>query len=547
MGEALIGINLYGACQVRGLAPHSFEITGAKHKALFALLATTPTGCRTRRFLQETLWGVGDYESGRQNLRRAIADIKQAMGPAFGAVLRVSANDMTLDLGAAQIMGRPEDGAFLEGIEVRTPAFLRWLEEMRRRETVRLVEPSEPAPVDVEVLPTVVVIPFRAVGFTDDAQSVYGDWLAEEMSRSLSRSHLITVISHLSARRLALPSIDIQDVRSKLNASYCLIGTIRPQAGDMVLDADLIDCASGRLLWTRQQTVPAGTPFEAGLELADELVLTIGRTLTEEAIGHAGARPPQAVDDHRLVMAGVGLMHRPALRDFARSRDLLEEAARRAPRRAEVHAWLGKWHILSVFNEWSVDAAGDTARALDCTARALDIAPENSFCLTIDGFAQTNLMRRLDLAEQRYSAALRLNPSEALGWLLKGALQAFKDDGADAIQAAARARRLSPIDPFGYFYDTLSASAHLAAGDYEQALAFVDRSIASNDRHLSSLRSRITALHYLGRKEEARAAATLLLQRQPQFTVENYRRTHPAADFEIGRRVAKALTAAGIR
>lgn len=545
MVEKRIAINLYGACVIRALPPHSFEITGAKHRALFALLAAAPLGRRTRAFIQETLWGVADYESGRQNLRRAIADIKQAMGPLFAEVVEVTSTDLRLDLERVEWLGQPGQGVFLEGIDVRTPAFVRWLDDVRRRPAARAGAAPDAPRRDVEILPTVAVIPFRAVDGSPE-RSTLGDWIAEETSRALSRSHLMAIISHLSSRRLAKASIEISEVTSRLGAAYCITGTLRPAGGEIVLDADFIDCASGRLIWSRQCILPTGQWFEAGLDAVQGIVETVGRALTEESVSAVAGRSIEDIEDHRLVVAGVGLMHRPALRDFARARMMLEEAANRAPNRAEVHAWLGKWYVLSVFNQWSADIAADTQRSLDCTARALDLAPDNSFCLTIDGFAQNNLKKRMDIAERRFQLALQHNSSEALSWLLKGALLAFRDDGKGAIEAAGKARRLSPIDPFGYFYDTLSASAHLAGEDYEQALQFVERSISANDRHLSSLRSRITALHYLGRRDEARAAAQTLLQKQPSFTVEAYRRDHPAAEFDVGRRVANALIAAGI-
>jgi len=77
-------------------------------------------------------------------------------------------------------------------------------------------------------------------------------------------------------------------------------------------------------------------------------------------------------------------------------------------------------------------------------------------------------------------------------------------------------------------------------------LELADRSLARNDRHISTLRTKIVALHHLGRDEEARRAATDLLTRQPSFTVSGYRRNHPAMDYNFGKRAAEALSAAGI-
>jgi DNA-binding SARP family transcriptional activator len=70
--DKLLEINLFGASTIRSCEAGRFEVAGAKHKALFALLATAPFGRRTRSFLQEILWGVACYDTGRQSLRRAL-------------------------------------------------------------------------------------------------------------------------------------------------------------------------------------------------------------------------------------------------------------------------------------------------------------------------------------------------------------------------------------------------------------------------------------------------------------------------------------------
>ena len=547
MGEKLLAINLFGACTVRSLDVPAFEITGAKHKALFALLATAPFGRRTRGFLQETLWGAADYETGRQSLRRALADIKQIMGPAFGELIASSHAELTLDLSRVQFLGRPRQGEFLEGLEVRTPGFLRWRESVRENPSQldALFSLSHQPPA-LPILPVIAVIPFRALSGGPD-QALLGDWLAEEICRSLSRSHLLTVISHLSCREFAQTVVETSSVREKLSAAYCVTGSLRATGDEIVLDADFIDVQSGRLLWTRQFAGPAAEFSARWPQGIHSIVQAVGRTIADESLAHVAGRELHDIEDHRLIVAGVGLMHRLALRDFARSRVLLDEAIRRSPNTPETHAWLAKWYILSVFNHWSIDEAGDARKSLDCTARALDLSPGNSFCLTIDGFAQNNLLKRLDIASQRYEAALENNPNESLSWLLKGTLLAFQDDGAGAVEASALARRLSPIDPFGYFYDALSAGAYLALEDYAQALQLIDRSLATNDRHISSLRIRIAALHHLGQGEAARACAALLMQRQPQFSIEAYKRAHPAAAFATGQRVIEALKASGIQ
>ena len=542
----LLEINLFGACIVRSTGPVRYEITGAKHRAMFALLATAPFGRRTRSYLQDILWGTSCFDSGRQSLRRALSDVKALMGAEFEQVLTVNNTEISIDLSRLHFIGRPGGGEFLEGLDIRDNEFNDWLRGIRLSpEQLFSLFSASTQPPPPSILPMIAVLPFRLVyGAADHA--VLGDWLAEEICRSLSRSNLLTVISHLSARELSLSKVELARVREVLGVDYCVAGSLRVTGERAILDADCIDAQSGRILWTRQFTGPIAEFIGADSAPVTEVVRAIGQTIASEAVAHVDGRSVASLADHQLLIAGIGLMHQLKLSSFARSRDLIEEAIRRAPRAAEAHAWLGEWYVISVFNGWSTDRARDTRIAQACTARALDIDSENSFCLTIDGVVNNNLLLRMDIAGERFEAALDRNPNEAMAWLMSSVLCAYRDDGFEAVARAEKAMRRSPIDPFGYFYDSLASTAYLAAGNFTQALILADRSIARNDRHLSTLRARICALHFLGRADEAREAGAILLRRQPDFTVEDYRRSHPAADFKVGRNALTALSAAGV-
>jgi TolB-like protein len=546
MSDAVIAINLFGACAVQLATPGGVALTGSKHKALFALLATAPFGRRTRGFLQGMLWDAA-CSDGRQSLRRALADIKRVFGDeVFAAVLSSNNSELALDLTRVRFLGRPTAGPFLEGLGIREPRFQEWVAGVRANPAQFAgLFSRRPAPEHPDILPVVAVLPFRAI--TEEPGDVaLGDWLAEETSRSLARSRLLAVISHLSSRRIAQEPVDLAGVRNLLGADFCLSGSLRRCGGEHVLDADFTDVRTGRLLWTRRFADSSGSFLAASGEGLSVVVAAIGTTIADEALAHVRGALPADIDDHALLIAGVALMHRSTLREFTRARKLIEEAARRAPHAPEVHAWLGKWHVLTVINGWSADRARDTRAALDCTARALDLAPDNSLSLTIDGLAHNNLLRRLDLAEARYDEALQRNPSESLSWLLKGALHTFRYEGREAVRTARKARRLSPVDPFGYFYDALEAGAMLAVEDYPGALSLAERSLAGNARHISTLRVKIVALACMDREEEARASAATLMRLQPEFSVASYMASHPCADFPMGTMMQRALLRAGI-
>ncbi len=546
MSKKILAISLFGACIVRSTKPRIFEITGAKHRALFVLLVTAPFGRRSRTFLQDILWGISCYDTGRQSLRRALSDIKSLMGEQYGELITTNNTDVILDLEKIDFVTKPSDGEFLEGLNVREKCFLEWVHDIKiNPEKISLAKDGNDHGAPVKVIPSITVLPFKIV-WGDNNLNVLGDWFAEEVCRSISRSNLLHVISHLSSRKFAKQSIDISKVRSALDVDYCLSGSLRIDGDQIIVDADFINAESGYILWTRRFTGPLTRFLNGAAEGIDEIVRAIGGMLASDALRYVQDREVTQVDDQRLLIAGVELMHRATLAEFAKSRELITEALDRVPNSAEIHAWLGKWYTFCVFNGWSSDNKRDTQTAIDCTARALDLNPESAFCMTVDGFAQNNLLRKTDLAEKRYNQALKHNPNEALSWLLMGTMHAFRDDGEKALSANEKARKLSPIDPFGYFYDTLTATTHLAARDYAKTLEYAERSLLVNDRHLSTLRAKITALHFLGRSEEVKVAGLELVKRNPDFTISKYIKQHPAAQNQIGRDAVTALKAAGV-
>jgi TolB-like protein len=293
-----VEINLFGACVVRSAQPGGFEITGAKHKALFALLATAPFGQRTRPFLQETLWGTACYDTGRQSLRRALSDVKQIMGNSFADVLTSINSDIRLDLSRVSFIGRPDFGEFLEGIKIREVGFNRWLDAARLNpEQVYSLYGFASQPPPTPTLPAIAVLPFRTIAESPD-HAILGDRLTEEVCRSLSRSNLIAVICQWPARALHRQAVNIATVRSRLAVDYCVVGTLRAGATEIVLDADFLDMASGRTLWTRQFAGPIANLLSQPGEGMSKVVSDFGRAVTKDAIADVSGQVLAALLPH---------------------------------------------------------------------------------------------------------------------------------------------------------------------------------------------------------------------------------------------------------
>ena len=245
-------------------------------------------------------------------------------------------------------------------------------------------------------------------------------------------------------------------------------------------------------------------------------------------------------------MGAIALMHRLSLQDFDRARQLLQTLVDRTPRLAIPQAWMAKWHVLRVQQGWSQDIGSEARYALDCTKRALDTDSNCSLALAIDGFVHTNLLKKLDVAHDRYEHAIRVNPNDSLAWLLKGTLHAFKGEGKQAMKGTQRALRLSPLDPHRYFYESLAASAALSAGQYERAIELARRSLRANCTHTSTLRVLAISQWQLGRHDDAHKTVAELLRLEPALTVKSWLARSPSSAYEIGKLCARALKGAGV-
>lgn len=396
-----------------------------------------------------------------------------------------------------------------------------------------------------DLRPTVAVIPFLARGVASE-HAVVGEILADEITTALSRTPEVNVISQLSSGVFRGRPTGADEIRRHLGADYVLTGSYRVVAGRVILNAELNDARSGRVTWSERLQGDVLGVLHGTDDLIDRIVAEAAASVlaTELARSQAAALP--TLESYTLLMGAVALMHRLSAGSFERARALLETLVERAPRHPVPQAWMAKWHVLRVQQGWAPDVHHEAEQALDRTRRALDVDGDCSLALAMDGFVHTNLLKRLDLADARYRAALAANPNESIAWLLRGTLHAFRGEGSAAMSCTEHALRLSPLDPHRYFYDSLAATAAASAGHHDRAIELARQSLRANRTHTSTWRALAIAQWSSGREDEARESVRELRLLEPHLTVSRWLERSPTSDFAIGREWARALHAAGL-
>lgn len=543
MSSATFEIRLFGAFELRAVNGDAYEIRGAKYRALIALLALAPNGKHSRSLLQDMLWGRSGPELGRSSLRRALSDLRKLMGDSFDELFTATNAEVALHQDRLAFLGGASDGEFLEGIRIEEPRFAKWLDERRMQAADRRLR--QPSVIEARLSPVVCVVPFTPL-LSNAQNGQIGDLVAMEVTRALSKCAFVDVISHLSSRRFQFSSLNVATVRSEMNADYMMTGSFVVSGQHLRLSADLMDLQSERLVWNHEYDLSLDDLASTDWREPREIAQAILDTIINESVRALQSPSAQGLSVHQRLMAAISLMHQQRREVVSRAHAELSALIDENPAHAILHAWLAKLYVLSVHQGWVSHSPDDTASALWHSREALRLDPTCSVSRAIHGQVLTNLCQDFDTGAIQFDEALAQDSSNALAWLLKGAMLAFSDRGSEAVLCTSKARNLSPLDPHRYYYDCLSATAHLTISDYATAKRLANRSYVANPRHMSTLRVQIIANQELGDTDAARRSARQLLTLDPDFTVDGYLKSHPAAAFGTGETWARALSAAGV-
>ena len=416
----------------------------------------------------------------------------------------------------------------------------------------------------MKLRPTLVILPTRlSLRLTENlplpaqpGQPIgLADIVTDQLSRQISQTPLLHVISPLSANGLRGRDIDLSQLYRDWHADYVLQSALHGVPADGTACAATVRLTLDLQLWRAGSGEPVHRQSLRGssidlLSAASDMLGLAAQGVCQRilAVEQRAARQPAMLPNlssHTLYLNAVDLLHRFTLPDFERARQMLTALHDRAPRHAEPLAWLARWHVFRVVQGWTDNTQREGERALDFSQRALDRDPQSSLALTMAGSVTAGIRQDPAGAQLYYDQALRSNPSESLAWLMRSVAQGFLAERAPALAASETALGLAPIDPTRHYYDSLAASASVMGGEFERGIALARRCLQANATHGSAYRAMATAQVMLGRMDDARATVDQLLAVEPHCTVESYlARVGPANAQNL--RFAQALQAAGL-
>lgn len=493
---------------------------------------------RDARFMLRTGINLAEYTDGGFDIYGEGVDLAQRLSTV------ALPDEIVLSVEACDALAPGIDA----DIEDLGPKKLKHIEEMTR--VFRILPPGShpvatPPMTYDDMRPTLAVIPFENKGGGADTMFV-GAMLAEDISRLVSRSAGLRVTSQRTTERFAGRLLDLSEIREHLKAQYVVTGWYLTQGDDLHYSVEITETRQGTVIWKDRFRGPVTDLLSPEGDLVQPVAGEISTHIMNAELGQTKLMPLDNLESHSLLMASIGLMHRMTVRDFDQAHTILEHLREKSGRHPMPLAWLARWYVLRTQQGWSDDQDRDRIVSLDLANRALDGDPESSLALATHGLVNVHLARDLDTAMGSYETAVSSNPSDALAWLFKGVLHAFRAEGDQAVADTMRALELSPLDPQLYFFQSLMATSFLSAKRYDEALKIAQASLRANGSHVSTLRVIAIAQQNLGDSEAARLTIKHLLHVDPTLTIDQYLKRVPAGRFDTGRDWAAALKEAGV-
>jgi TolB-like protein/class 3 adenylate cyclase/Flp pilus assembly protein TadD len=389
--------------------------------------------------------------------------------------------------------------------------------------------------------PSIAVLPFQNMS-GDPEQEYFADGMVDDIITALSHFTSLFVIARNSSFTYKGRAVDIKQVGRELGVRYVLEGSVRKAAGRLRISGQLIEASTGAHLWAEKFDGALEDVFELQDAVTERVVGAIEPSIKQAEINRARTKPTSNLDAYDYYLRAFQQTIKYTREGSDAGLDYIHQAIALDPGYALAKAFLSVIYMTRWIQGWG--APGDPARGLAVAREAIVQGSDDPSVLRWAGHTLGfwgDHDRSIALLEK--AARLNVNGSQilaSLGWVKVYACT----DTERAIAHFERSIRLSPRDP--EMASTLAgiAFAHLIAGHNEQALAFAQQSIDEGPQYTSGHRAKITALIFLNRPEEAKAAAEALLTYDPQFTISSRLPIYRKSDFH--QRYHEALKAAGL-
>jgi adenylate cyclase len=307
------------------------------------------------------------------------------------------------------------------------------------------LRPSPPSIDAVSDKTSIAVLPFDNMS-NDPEQGYFGDGISEDLITDLSKIPDLLVISRLSSFTYKGKSVKIQQIGEDLGVRYVLEGSVRKANGNVRINAQLIDAATGHHLWAERYDGDMSDIFTLQDNITRKIAASLAVKLTEDEQDRLAQKDTNNIEAYEAYLKGSDIVY--SLRNdpekFAESLPWFEKAIELDPDYSLAYAALAETYIFgSVFG---------IQNKLDISSRLAYMRGINYFQMAMKN--PTNIAYRI--AARVYT--FQRQHEKAL------------DDGMKAIA----------LGPNEYKSNAFMATFLILAGRPDEAVAFADKMLRAD-------------------------------------------------------------------
>ncbi len=392
--------------------------------------------------------------------------------------------------------------------------------------------------------PSIAVLPFRTrPGAEEDAY--FAEGVIEGILQVLVGIETLFVIARGSTQAYAGKVADPQEIGARLGVRYVLSGRADRAGSRLRITTELVDALTGALVRADRHDGALTDLFEMQDRIATDIVAAIAPAVRDAELSRALQKHPDSMTAHDHLLRALALCYRTDRESFDLARGCFQQAMAESPGWAAPRAHGALWHLIRVSQGWTADPDGDIREAGLLAASAAERDPSNALALALQGHSRSFARQAHDEAAELLRRALRAGPNMPLVRALASFNAGYRGDWRDGVAQAEQALRLSPLDPFAYFFENAVAQSLAIGGDHAGAVAWGRRAFAGNPGFVSNLRTLIVACVGYGDLEAARLLAARLLAVDPGFNLTHFASRTPLSGRVLADFVAR-LRAAGL-
>ena len=501
-------------------------------------LAEFPSVIDAVRCAVEVQRGIADRNAGSPQERRIDFRLGINLGDVIAEGDDIYGDGVNI---AARLEGLAEPGGVLisntvhDHVRDRLPFAFEDLGEHRVKNIARPVrvyrvrdgdvprgEPSSavPPPLPLPDKPSIAVLPFQNMS-GDPEQEYFADGMVEEITTALSRIPWLFVIARNSSFTYKGRSVDVKQVGCELGVRYVLEGSVRRAADRVRITGQLVDATTNAHIWADRCDGALSDVFELQDHVTSSVIGAIEPRLRLSEIERV-SRKQSDLSAYDLYLRALAQVHRYSQEGMRDAIPFLRRALTIDPFYAPASAMFGFCRALQRARGWEGLSEAEIAEALQLSRQALDVGKDDPDALWMAADAISILAHDHARAAGAIDRALKLNPNSAHAWMAKGWIACCQNQPRSAIEALTRGVRLSPLDPLGYFFKGGLALAHLAIGQYQEALEWADLCFREYPRYTPALRIKVVCHAHLGQTDEAGKAVKQLLAVDPKSTIARF-------------------------